>query len=156
MAGIEKSTTKRDVLIMPYYFREIDFEKVKRSLGLKKKYDGKWNKVSDKIAIKNLISGRESKERNLSYLGLMYSNPGDGHRYKTQTDTILFLTEGEMEFCYEKSLDDKFYQHFSKGDAIRIPPPVVRRLNPGCEKFLEIELIVQPRYKSRDEIHVYD
>jgi len=146
-------------------FKKIDFEAYKKFLGLKKTIEGDWMEQDNGVLVKPFISEEESERHNLTYIGLSFSKPTDGHFYKTQLDTIYFKTDGKIEFYHEYEINRKISDGeatgkektkvpFSAGDAIEITPPVVRKLIP--KKRLEIELIVQPRFNPEDEVHVYD
>jgi hypothetical protein len=98
-------------------------------------------------------------ERDLSYLCILLTKATDGHKHRAETNTILFLTNGSIEFSsqvgsgYKPSLP--YQQKFSIGDAIQIQPPVVRKLMPDNGELLEIETIVQPRQRRYDTVFVY-
>lgn len=148
------------------HFKKIDFGIFKKYLGLKKTEEEEWTRQENGVLVKPLISDEESIRLNLTYIGLKFDRPTDAHFYKNQTDVICFKTDGIVEFCDGYFLGGKSPQvtdkektrtPFPAGYAIEIPPPVVRKIVPKpTEKKLEIELVVRPRFDSKDEVHVYD
>lgn len=146
------------------YFKKVDFEAYKDFLGLRKRLDEDWKEEDNGVLVKPFISEEESKSLDITYIGLKFKEPTDGHFYKTQTDTIKFVTDGKVEFFKDYIINrkikngvkigegkEKSQVKFPAGSSAKIVPPVVRKLFP-CE----IELIVQPRFNSEDEVHVYD
>ncbi len=129
-----------------------DFVEYKKFLGLKKKIRSDWIGQENDILLKPFMSEDESKEKDVTYIGLRFQKPTDGHKYKTQTDTIYFVTEGAIEVSYG---DVRKVREFLPEDAVEIPPHFVRKLIPRG-KSMEIELIVKPRFDPKDEVHVYD
>jgi hypothetical protein len=98
--------------------------------------------------------GIQGLNEKLSYLGLIFPNFTGMHYYKTQTDTILFKSPGGVTFSHDKDAPEKNWSHvFRKGDAIQIPPEVIRGLSPLGQP-LEIELIVEPTFDLLDEVLV--
>ncbi|MFH0836531.1 MAG: hypothetical protein V1870_00210 [Candidatus Aenigmatarchaeota archaeon] len=137
----------------PPYFKRIDFAKYTKALGLKITTEEDWCEIRDGIYLNDIISKDESAEHNLTYIGLRFEKPTDGHYYKTQVDTIYFETDGQIEFSTDNK--NKEIYTFSTGDAIQIPVSVVRKIIP-MGKYTEIKLIVEPAFDPADEIHVYD
>jgi hypothetical protein len=135
------------------YFKDIDFEQYKKGLDLKAATDGEWVKQRNGVFVRSLISQEESNEKNVTYIGLKFPKPTDGHSYHTQTDTIRFKGKGFIEFSYDGGEREPYT--FVEGDSIQIPSNVVRKIIPFI-RDLEMELIVTPRFDPKDEIHVYD
>lgn len=137
------------------YFFKVDFDEIKKLLNLEKRIESEWIEQPNGVLVKPYISEEESIAKNLTYVGLKFEKRTDGHKYRTQTDTILFVNPGMIEFMKK---DGGLHPiPFSAGDAIQISPSVTRKIIPFHQyKPLEIELIVIPRFKIEDEIHVYD
>jgi len=150
---------------MGNYFKKIDFDEFLNSLGLETIYEGEWEAQPNGVLIRQLISEEESKNKNVTYAGLKFFKPTDGHMYETQTETILFKGDGQIDFSKDGKQSKRPVYTFSDWDrkGIQIPPSVVRKIIPLRNKFaeeqdpgLEIELIVQPMFNPEDEIYVYD
>jgi hypothetical protein len=145
------------------YFKKIDFDEFKRALGLTVTIGGDWILQPNGVCVRSLISEEESVEKNVTYVGLRFVKPTDGHLYRTQTDTILFKTVGQIDFSKDGEQRKRPVYTFWKETCIQIPPSVTRRLKPVMglysreqEPKLEIELITQPRFRIEDEVHIYD
>jgi len=140
-----------------YYFEKVDFEKLKGQLKLDKTMDPPWTKMEGQL-FRSFLPEGESKQRNLSYLCMLLTKATDGYKHRAETNTILFLTEGYADFsrlAERNRLTQPYQQKFSTGDAIQIPPQVVRKLIPNNGEVLEIEVIVQPRQSKDDVVFVY-
>lgn len=139
------------------YFKRVNFEEVKRALKLDKVMDPPWTKMEGHLH-RSFLPEEESKQRDLSYLCMVLTQATDGYKHRRETDAILFLTEGTVEFYHDKGQGrpiQPYQQKFSIGDAIQIPPPVVRKLIPDNGEVIEIEMIVQPMQSKDDTVFVY-
>lgn len=147
---------------MEKYFKRIeDFGKYKKSLGIPEPtyamINKPWLTQENGVLVKPLIKEEKNERLDITYIGLIFPDMTDGHKYKSQTDTIHFINSGIIEFSHDE-FSSKRPIPFEAGDTIQIPPPVIRRLVPNAsnDDQLEIELIVQPKFDPKDEIHVYN
>jgi hypothetical protein len=135
------------------YYEAINFASFMYALGLKRdmSLEGDWSEQENGILVKPMITDELCDAQNLTYLGLIFKEPTNAHYYKTQEDTILFKTLGKVDFGYPGSQENLQTYYFYPGNAIQIPSGVIRQLSPVIG-MLEIELIIQPKFKDSDEI----
>lgn len=141
------------------YFQIINFDEYKNVLGLNLNEEEAlieeiWAEQLNGVFVKSLMS--EDYVGGITYMGLRFSKSTDSHNYSEQEDIIKFITDGSITFS---TCEDRIpYIHkFEAGDAILIPPQIIRKLIPPYDGVnLEIELILGSPYDANDEKHVSD